>query len=357
MAADLKLKEWSGPSASVRMALLLGLATLLFVGNGFVDSTDLASRLPAVGGAVLVYIIAVSVLTWLPAARAEPRRQAIAYTVVMVAIVPVVAALSGVSGMASLLLIPALHASLRLGQRSAVAAGLVCAVLWVVLRNLHEAFSIYRVVVSMIELLPIALVFWVVRGLSGDVADTRNQITALSYRDELTGLLNMRAFTRMLQSEHHKASAGAGQYALLMVDIDRLQLFNDRYGHEQGNRVIVAVADAIKRSVRSNDMVARYGGDEFVIFLPGAGDELAEVVSNRIGQNVYNITLSFDKAMQRVAVNTGRAIYPDSGDGLQDIMSFADRAMYRDKEFKRSVAERKSDQAMLKAQAGVEDWS
>lgn len=352
----MQLNDWSGARASVRMALVLGLATLLFVGNGFVDSTDLAARLPAVGAAVLVYVLAVVLLTWLPAAKAAPRRQAIAFTVVMVAVVSVVAALSGVGGMASLLLIPALHAALRLGQRSALAAAVVCAVLWVVLRNLHGAFSIYPVLVSVIELLPIALVLWVVRGLSGEVADTRSRITALSYKDELTGMLNMRAFTRMLQSEHRKAAAGAGQYALLMVDIDHLQVFNDRYGHEQGNRVIVAVADAIKRSTRSDDLIARYGGDEFVVFLPGAGDDVAEVVSNRIGQNVYNITLSFDKAMQRVSVNIGRAIYPDSGAGVQDIMSFADRAMYRDKELKRSVAERKSDAAALKAQAGVEDW-
>ena len=348
--------DWSGPRASLRLSLLLGLAALLFVGNGFVDSTDLADRMPAVGIAVLVYVMGIAMLSLLPVAKAMPRRQAVAYTALMMAVVPVVAAVSGVQGMASLLLIPAMHAALRLEQRHALIAALVCAVLWVLLRNLHASFDIYRVLVSMIELLPIALVLWVVRGLSSEVVDSRNQLTALSYQDELTGMLNMRAFTRMLQSEHRKAAAAAGQYALLMVDIDHLQVFNDRYGHEQGNRVIVAVADAIKRSTRNDDLVARYGGDEFVIFLPGAGDDLAEVVSNRIAQNVYNITLSFDRAMQRVSVNTGRAIFPDSGTTIQDMMSFADRAMYRDKEFKNNVAGRKPDVAGLKQQAGIDDW-
>jgi len=307
--------------------------------------------------ALAVYAVAAGVIVGLPLARRAPRRQAIALTATMAALIPAVALLSGSAHAGFMLWVPALHAVLRLGQRGAWVTSLLCGGLWLGLNQYPAGIEPKSWMGDVLVLLPAALVLWVIRSLNGEVADTRNRITALSYKDELTGLLNMRAFTRMLQSEHRKASAGAGQYALIMIDIDHLQLFNDRHGHEQGNRVIVAVADAIKRSTRSDDLIARYGGDEFVVFLPGAGDDIAEVVTNRIAQNVYNITLSFDRSMQRVSVNTGRAIFPDSGTSIQDMMSFADRAMYRDKEFKRSTQSRKPDVAELKQQAGVTDWS
>ncbi len=344
---------WNRPAAGVRLALLQWFVLLLFTGAVIGYGGAGIDKAPFVGAATVVYALLVALLAWLPALRSRPYTQALGITFAMMLIIPVVSLYTAAPAMAVVLLVPALYAVIRLRLRDVLGVVLCCAVLWVLLRNPVLPVAPYRVVTSLVELLPVGLLLWVIRSQSAEVRSTRTRLTELSYRDELTGLLNMRAFARLVQSEHNKAAAERSHYALLMVDIDRLQVFNDRYGHEQGNRVIVAVADAIRRSTRSADFVARYGGDEFMVLLPGAGDDIAEVVSNRIAQNVYNITLSFDRNTQRVTVNTGRAIFPDSARTIQDMMSFADRAMYRDKDFRRSIDERKSDSGGLRRQAGL----
>ncbi len=349
--------DWKGgnsPLASARLCYLRGLGLALYGGSAMAHGSVRLEMIPLVGSSILIYILLVMALGWHSGMKANPSRQANAYSWLMLLVIPFVSFRAGIPSMAALLFIPAIHGVLRLEQRSMYLTSLICGVLWIVLRNQGSPADLESFISSGLELPPLALVLWILRGLNGEVAVNRNRITALSYKDELTGLLNMRAFTRMLQSEHRKA-VGSAQYALLMIDIDGLQLFNDRYGHEQGNRVITAVTDAIKRSTRSEDLIARYGGDEFMVFLPDAGDDVAEVVTNRIAQNVYNITLSFDRSMQRVGVNIGRAIYPDSGSTIQDMMSFAGRAMNRDKEFRRSVADRRPDKDELKRQAGLQD--
>ena len=348
--------QWTDAAAGLRLALLLGLAAGLFIVLPLVSGRLPGAALLAPAGILGVYLLAAVLTGMLPGLRADAALQTRILGALMITVTCALAWLLQQPAVAFLLVVPALHAALRQTQRGLLVVAVLCGVAWLLLRGGFSAHATTATMTAAIELLPLALLVFVVRSLNGEVTDSRNRITALSYRDELTGLLNMRAFTRMLQAEHQKASAGAGQYSLLMIDIDRLQVFNDRFGHEQGNRVIKAVADAIRRSTRGEDLVARYGGDEFVVFLPGAGDDIAEVVSNRIAQNVYNITLSFDRSMQRVGVNTGRAIYPDSGSTIQDMMSFADRAMYRDKEFRRSAAARKPDSDLLKRQAGVQDW-
>lgn len=203
--------------------------------------------------------------------------------------------------------------------------------------------------------LPLILIAWVVRHQREDNEQARSRLTALSYQDELTGTLNMRAFSRLLMSAHASAEQAGSGYALLMVDIENLQELNERYGHEQGNRAINAVADALKRSVRSDDFIARYGGDEFIVYLAGAGEEAAQAVANRISQNVFNITLSFERRTRRIEVNTGTAVYPANGTSVQAMMSYADKDMYREKSFRQRVKTSRGNPDETRRQAGVED--
>jgi diguanylate cyclase (GGDEF)-like protein len=258
---------------------------------------------------------------------------------VMLAFLSAVLVVSGGvhSPLVNLYLLPIITAALALGKR---AAALVVALVFLCyplvgmltegLQGLNPQFGITAVGV----LAPFVLVAFSTTLLVDNINTAKSRIRALSDRDELTSLYNMRAFARLADQEHEGASRGGRPYSILMIDIEHLKAINDTYGHEAGSRAVNLVAEALLRLTRSTDVVARYGGDEFIALLAGVDKEVADEVAQRIRNVVFSTTLEVDVKMVRVKVNVGAASFPESGNNLQTVMAAADRAMYKDKDLR-----------------------
>jgi diguanylate cyclase (GGDEF)-like protein len=273
-----------------------------------------------------------------PFAKHTHFKLAVEILVMLAFLTAVLVASGGVrSPLVNLYLLPVITAALALGKR---AAALVVAVVIVAypligmltegLDGLNMQFGITAVGV----LAPFILVAFCTTLLVENINTAKSRIRALSERDELTSLYNMRAFARLAEQEHDAASRGERSYSILMVDIEHLKAINDTYGHEAGSRAVTLVAEALRRLTRSTDVVARYGGDEFIVLLSGADKEVAEEVAQRVRNVVFSTTLEVDVKMVRIKANVGAASYPESGNNLQAVMAAADRAMYKDKDLR-----------------------
>ncbi len=139
------------------------------------------------------------------------------------------------------------------------------------------------------ELGPFALVAYVMQALAGTILTARRRNEEMAERDSLTGMLNLRTFKTMLGREHGlRSRGGLGGYAILLVDMDDLKALNDGAGTRRATAPSPRLrARSSARAIRSSDMAARYGGDEFVIFLPEAAPEVAETVAQRVRNHVY----------------------------------------------------------------------
>ena len=186
------------------------------------------------------------------------------------------------------------------------------------------------------ELAPFLLVAYLTTTLSADITEAREHIENLAQTDSLTGLFNARMFNEVWQREHAGSVRDHRPYALLMIDMDNLKDINDSFGHEGGNSAILLVAQCLQRSIRGTDTPARFGGDEFAVLLPGASPEVAEAVIKRVRHNVYKTTLDLRSKMIRCSVSIGVVNYPRDGSEMRDLLSIADRNMYRDKELRRA---------------------
>ena len=340
--------HWTGAGATFRLSLVLVLAVILLLPMPLPDRKQLL-WLAAILSA---YVIPVCALQMLGGGGGNQRRQAFLISVLMLLFIVGIGWIFKQQAVALVLLVPVVNAALRLAGRQMITIVVLAGFAWSGLHAMNGIPAMSNWPVIAIGLLPIILTALVIRSLRSDIDLARNRLTALSYQDELSGTLNMRAFTRLLLSAHAKAEEDDLSYALIMVDIENLQALNEKYGHEQGNRVIVAVAEALKRSIRSADLVARYGGDEFIIYLSDANEAIAEEVRNRVTQNVYNITLSFERKMQRLKVNAGMAVYPAHGKTIQRMMSYAHKSMHLEKDFQRRVKDDRTG-ARRRMQAGV----
>jgi diguanylate cyclase (GGDEF)-like protein len=156
----------------------------------------------------------------------------------------------------------------------------------------------------------------------------------LAETDPLTWLFNRRHFDRRLEAETNRALRAEHLLALLMIDVDRFKLYNDRYGHAVGDEVLKAVAAAVKQAVRLYDVPTRYGGDEFAIILPDADTEAATRVATRILEKATDAALPAElvAARERLQLSIGIATFPRPAGDAAALVESADAAMYRAKE-------------------------
>src|SRR3954466_9778125 len=148
----------------------------------------------------------------------------------------------------------------------------------------------------------------------------KQQLQVAAVMDEKTGLLNTAGWHESATREHTRAQRRGvgGGFAVLMIDLDHFKRINDTYGHLTGDDVLAAVAVAISGSVRQGDTVGRFGGEEFVVLLPGIGraDVLAIAERVRAAVGELNVVISTGAGTVRVSglsVSIGVARYPDAG--------------------------------------------
>jgi diguanylate cyclase (GGDEF)-like protein len=159
--------------------------------------------------------------------------------------------------------------------------------------------------------------------------------TALT--DPLTGLPNARHFFLELEQEMARAVRESRPLSLLMLDIDYFKTINDTFGHPQGDRILQEMADIFRQIVREYDTVARYGGDEFFLLLPGTNNKQALESAMRIKEAVslHEPCLGGNKSL-RLGVSIGVATYPGDATDSKALLAAADKAMYADKELNRA---------------------
>ena len=179
---------------------------------------------------------------------------------------------------------------------------------------------------------PFLLVAYVTSILAADIIRAKRKITVVSQTDDLTGLLNMRAFNMILDKEVARAARYGHSFTVMMVDIDKLKSVNDRYGHIAGSRLLKAVARSINSCVRASDVLARFGGDEFVILMANTGTECAVSAAERICSAIQHTLIEVNGLDISTTASVGIASYPAGVARPGDVLDKADVALYRSKQ-------------------------
>jgi diguanylate cyclase (GGDEF)-like protein len=180
--------------------------------------------------------------------------------------------------------------------------------------------------------------------LRGQLDQLVKQLAAAARTDSLTQLANRRELEERFAAELERSTRTARPLSIVVLDLDWFKEYNDRFGHSAGDRVLVLLAQALKRATRTSDIVARLGGEEFGVLAPETDETEAYLLSERLRAEVRS---AFARETEKMTISCGVASFPIHGITLGELLHAADRALYEAKESGR-------DRSVVFKQAGVE---
>lgn len=164
-----------------------------------------------------------------------------------------------------------------------------------------------------------------------DNARLYEQLQEFANTDGLTQIYNRVFFQNRLQNELSQAQQMGYEVSVILYDIDNFKRFNDSYGHLFGDIVLKSLAQLVKESIRKDDIVARFGGEEFIILLPHTGSEMACEKAEELRRKISELTISDKDVTASVTVSMGVSTFPTIAQGELALLNSADEALYEAK--------------------------
>lgn len=158
--------------------------------------------------------------------------------------------------------------------------------------------------------------------------ETLAELNRQSSSDPLTGLFNRRHLAEILEAEVARAQNNSSPVGIIMADLDHFKTINDTYGHKAGDLMLQALGKLIKQCVRAADSVFRYGGEEFVIILPGASEQVLSRCAEDIRSRLEQLSVECDGQEIQATISLGIATYPQHGANGDEVLVHADQALY-----------------------------
>ncbi len=164
-----------------------------------------------------------------------------------------------------------------------------------------------------------------------EIQKLQNQLREESIRDPLTNLYNRRYLEDSLQREFARADRDQYPISIIMADIDHFKQVNDTFGHSVGDEVLQQLSEILHSSFRLEDIICRYGGEEFIIVMPATTSETAFIRTENFRTTLENTVMNLSGQKVRITLSAGIAVYPEDGSSVDDVIRVADRALYQAK--------------------------
>jgi diguanylate cyclase (GGDEF)-like protein len=218
-----------------------------------------------------------------------------------------------------LYLLPIAFVTWFAGLRAGLVFSFVCTTFWSIHNPVGKSFILAWNIFSTIA------IFCTVSVMLSKIQKMWMNDKALSRIDPLTGVMNIRAFYELIEYEMLRHQRESSPFSIAYLDLDNFKIVNDQYGHKKGDDLLKAVVVNLVESLRKTDVIARAGGDEFVIFLPSTGQDTIQIVMKKVREQLNKLS---ESKQWVITFSMGVVTCTHNDSELEKIISIADSLMY-----------------------------